>query len=152
MKSSVRPASGAPRAIVSSTRVVVVPTASTRCAASMRSPRVGCDGVALAVDRVLLERRLVHGAERVEADVQRDALDVERCEQLRREVQAGGRRGGGAGVARVDGLVALGIGERRGDVRRQRRLAVRLAVEAEPPASLAEVLDQLDGAVARARA
>ena len=78
---------------------------------------------------VLLERRLGHGPERVEADVQRHALDVELREQLGREVQAGGRRGRGAGVARVDRLVARGVGERRGDVRRQRRLAVRLAVE-----------------------
>ena len=54
--------------------------------------------------------------------------------------------------SRVDGLVALGIRERRGDVRRQRRVAVRLAVEAQAPASLAEMLEQLDGAVARARA
>ena len=40
--------------------------------------------------------------------------------------------------------------ERLGDVRRQRRLARRLAVEADVPASLAEVLDELDRAVALA--
>ena len=89
-----------------------------------------------------------HGPERVEADVERHALDVEAGEELRREVESRGRRRGGAGVARVDGLVARGIGERLGDVRRQRRLAVRLAVEAEPPAACAEMLEQLDRAVA----
>ena len=56
-----------------------------------------------------------------------DPLDVEASEQLRREVEARGRRGGRAGLARVDGLVALGVVERLVDVRRQRRLAVRLA-------------------------
>ena len=78
MKSSVRPASGAPRASVSSTRTVVVPTASTRGAARIRSHAASGDLVALAVQPVLVE--VVHGerAERVEADVQRHPLDVER--------------------------------------------------------------------------
>jgi len=71
---------------------------------------------------VLLEAFLGHGPERVEADVERHARDVEASKQLGREVQAGGRRGGGAGVPRVDGLVARGIGEGLGDVGRQRCL------------------------------
>ena len=41
-----------------------------------------------------------------------------------REVQPGGRRRGRALQAGVDGLVALGVGERRPDVGRQGRLAV----------------------------
>ena len=41
MKSSVRPESGAPRASVSSVRVVVVPMASTRSACSMRRQASG---------------------------------------------------------------------------------------------------------------
>ena len=40
-KSVVRPASGPPRASVSSTRTVVVPTASTRSAARIRSQASG---------------------------------------------------------------------------------------------------------------
>ena len=47
---------------------------------------------------------------------------------------------------RVDRLVALRVGERLGDVRRQRRLARGLALQAQPPAPLAQVLDQLDRA------
>ena len=96
------------------------------------------------MDDVLFEPLLGHGPERVESDVERDALDVEAREQLRREMEPCGRRRGGAGVARIDRLVARGIGERLGDVRRQRRLAVRLAVQPQPPAALAEMLDQLD--------
>ena len=56
------------------------------------------------------------------------------------------------GVPRVDGLVALRVGERLGDVRRQRRLARRLAVEPHAPAALAEMLEQLDRPVAPAGA
>jgi hypothetical protein len=63
-------------------------------------------------------------------------------------MQARRRRGGRAGLACVDGLVAGGIAERLGDVRRQRSLARRLAVETEALAALAEVLEQLDGPVA----
>ena len=51
----------------------------------------------------------------------------------------------------VDGLVALGVVERLRDVRRQRRLAGRLAVEADEPAPAPEVLDELDGARAASR-
>ena len=43
------------------------------------------------------------------------------AEQLGREVEAGGRRGRGARLVRVDGLVARRVGERLGDVGRQRR-------------------------------
>ena len=77
--------------------------------------------------------------------MKRDALDVELRQELRREVEAGGRRRRRARIARVDGLVALRLGERLGDVRGKRHLAVRLGVQAEPPAAVAQRLEQLDG-------
>src|SRR5215211_2771062 len=89
-----------------------------------------------------------HGPERVEPDVERDALDVQPAEQLGREVEARRRSGGRAGLVGVDGLVALRVDERLRDVRRQRRLPAGLAVEPDEPAARAEVLDELDGAVA----
>ena len=63
-------------------------------------------------------------------------------------MQAGGGRRGRSGLPCVDRLVALGRVERLRDVRGQRRLARRLAVEPQPPASLAEVLEQLDRPIA----
>ena len=90
-------------------RTVVVPTASTRLRCADSLPRRRRDLVALAVHRMLLERVLGDRSERVEADVEGHALDVEQPEQLGREVQAGRRCGGGAGVARIDRLVARGI-------------------------------------------
>ena len=54
----------------------------------------------------------------------RDAGRQQRLVERRREVQAGGRRRGRAALPCVDGLIALGIVERRLDVGRQRRLAV----------------------------
>ena len=74
---------------------------------------------------------IVHGhrAERVQSDVESHPLDVQAGEQFRREVEAGRRCGGRALVLRVDRLVALGIGERLGDVRRQGRLSGGLALE-----------------------
>ena len=83
MKSSVRPASGAARASVSSTRTVVVPTARTSGAARIRSHAASVDLVPLAVDAVLLDDVLLQRPERVETDVQRHALDVEPREHLR---------------------------------------------------------------------
>ena len=77
------------------------------------------------LDDLLLQR-----PERVEPDVERHALDVELREELRREVQPGGRRGGRAALARIDRLVALRVAERLGDVRRQRHVTVRLALRA----------------------
>ena len=71
-------------------------------------PGVGRDLVALAVQHVLLDRLRRQGPERVEADVQRHALDVERREQLVGEMEPCRRRRGGALASRVDGLVALG--------------------------------------------
>ena len=76
--------------------------------------------------------------------MERDALDVEPREQLRREVEPGRRRGRGAGVGGVDRLIAPRLRQRLVDVRRQRRLAVGLAVEPDAPAPLAERLEQLD--------
>src|SRR2546423_89916 len=114
-------------------------------------PRFRRDLVALAVDHVFLDALLIHGPERVEADVQRHALDVECGEQLRREMQPGRGRGRRARFVRIDRLVALGLLEPLRDVRRQRRLPLRLAVEPEPPAPFAEVLEELHRAVAPAR-
>jgi hypothetical protein len=100
------------------------------------------------VDAVLGERRLGDGAKRVEPDVQRHALHVQLREQAGREVEPGGGRRRGAGLVRIDRLVALRVGERLRDVRRQRRLAVRLRVEQpDAPPPLAEVLEHLHGPV-----
>ncbi len=151
MKSSVRPASGAPAAIVSRTRTEVVPTARIVRGRFDPLPGVRRDRVALAVDRVLLDALALQRAERVQPDVQGHALDVQPCEQLRREVESSRRRRGGALFARIDGLVALGIVERACDVRRQRYAARRLAVQPHPPSAFAEVLDQLDLPVAPTR-
>jgi hypothetical protein len=79
------------------------------------------------VDLVLVEVVDRHGPEGVEADVERDALDVQLGQELRSEMEAGSRRRGRAFALRVDRLVALGIIERLGDVRRKRRLAGRIA-------------------------
>ena len=68
----------------------------------MRSHVSRLDRVALAVQPMLLDPLRLQRPERVEADMQRDALDVEPVEQLRREVQPGRRRGGGAALACVD--------------------------------------------------
>ena len=96
---------------------------------------------------VLLERLGAQWTEGVEADVQCDALCLEAGQQLRGEVKARRRRRGRAGLVGVDRLVARRVGERLGDVRRQRRLPRRLAFEAHEPATLAEVRDELDRAV-----
>ena len=117
----------------------------------MRSQASADTLVTLAVQRVLGEIVHRHGAERVETDVERHALDVESLEQLLREVQAGGGRGRRPGLARVHRLVAAGILERLSDVRRQRRLAGGLAVQSQPPAPFAEMLEQLHRAVAATR-
>ena len=82
--------------------------------------------------------------------MERHALDIQPLQQLRREVETGRRRGRRALLPRVDGLVALRVGERLGDVGRQRSLPRRFAVQAQPPPTLTEVLEQLDRAVARA--
>ena len=73
-------------------------------------------------------------------------------EKLRREVEAGRGRGGRAFLLGEDGLVALGVGERLHDVRRQRRLAGGRALEPDEPAALPPVLDELDLAEAHPRA
>ena len=125
---------------------MVVPTASTCGAAWIRAQACSAHLVALAVELVLRQICNCHRPEGVEADVQGDSLEVEALEQLRREVQAGGRRRSRALVSRVDGLVALRILQRLGNVRRQRRLARRLALQPQPPAALAQRLEQLDRA------
>src|SRR2546423_13068660 len=92
------------------------------------------------------------GTKGVETDVQRHTFDGEATQHVIREVQPGGRSCGRPRFMGVHRLVALGIGERLGDVRRQRRLAGRLAVEAEAPPPIADVLQQLDRPVLRTRA
>ena len=72
------------------------------------------DDVALGVHRVLVEVVDGDGLEGAEADVQGDAGDVapahgEAPEEGVGEVQARGGRGDRAVVARVDGLVAVGV-------------------------------------------
>ena len=104
------------------------------------------------MELVLLERLGRERAERVEADVQRHALGLEQAEQLGREVEAGRGGGRGARLVRVDGLVAARVGERLGDVGRQRRRSRRVAVQPQAPAPLAERLEQLDRPQALARA
>ena len=147
MKRSVRPSRGAPRASVSRTRTVVVPTARTRSAAFDSRPRFRRHRVALAVERMVLDVLDRERAERVEADVQRHPLDVERSKQLGREVEARRGRCRRALRRRVDRLIALRIRERLVNVGRQRRLTRRVAVEPKPPTPLAEMLEQLDRAV-----
>jgi hypothetical protein len=93
-----------------------------------------------------------HGPERIEADVERDPLGDETTEYLLREVQTCRRRRGRPGFAGVNSLVAGRIGQGLGDVGRQRRVSVGIPVEAQAPASFAEVLEQLDRAVAFSRA
>jgi len=72
---------------------------------------------------VLFEHLDGHRPKRVEADVERHPLHVQPFEQLGGEVETGGRSCGGAFLLGVDGLVALWLGERLGDVRRQGHLA-----------------------------
>ena len=84
-------------------------------------------GVGLAVQRVVGEIVHGHGPERVEADAERH-LDhlvaaAQPLQQGRREVQACGGSGGRPRVAGIHGLVALRVGERRSDVRRERHLS-----------------------------
>ena len=121
-----------------------MPTATTRSAASIRAQAGLLDAVALAVDRVLLDGLGRERPERVEADVQRDRLVVEAREELGCEVEPRGGRRGGAGIARVDRLVALRVGRRLVHVRRQRQVPVGLAGELHDPPPRAERLDELD--------
>src|SRR6266851_5772389 len=114
-------------------------------------PGSGGHRIPLAVDRVLLEPLGRDGPKRVEADVQRHALDLELREELRREVESRRRRSRRPGLLGVDRLVAIRIVERSGDVRRQRCRAVGLTGEPQPPASLPEMLEQLDRSVPAAR-
>src|SRR5439155_12463815 len=111
------------------------------------SPGGTAHAIALAVDPVILEGLGLQGPEGVEADVQGDAFQVEPAEDVGSEVQAGGGRRRRTLLARVHRLVALRIGERLDDVRRERRDTCGLALDAHAPAALAEMLEQLDRAV-----
>ena len=119
-------------------RVVVVPTATMRrpCAwARLMASAVGCaERVGLGVEADVARVFDAHGLEGAEADVQRDARDLDAAlfelgEDFRGEVQAGGGRGGGASFTGVDSLVALAVFRRVGlglvavDVGRQRQVA-----------------------------
>ena len=114
----------------------------------IRSQASRLDLVALTVQLMLVEVLDGNGTERVESDVQSHTFDIQAGEHLLGEVQTCRRRGCRARLARVHGLVTRRVGERLGDVRRQRRLSGRLAVQAKPPPSFAEVLEQLDRPVA----
>ena len=83
--------------------------------------------------------------------MQRDPLHVQPREEAGREVQPGRRGRRGAPLPRIDGLIALGILQRLRDVRRQRDQPGRLAVETHEPATLAEMLEELDDAAATTR-
>ena len=77
MNSLVLPTSSPVRTTVSSTRTVVVPTASTLRAAAIRPHSAVVDRVPLAVDLVLLDDGLGERSERVETDVQRHASGLQ---------------------------------------------------------------------------
>jgi hypothetical protein len=126
-KSSVVPACATTRpcasAQLSSTRAVVVPTATTR---DPRAARVADRRrrrlrqlIALRVQAAGAQRRVAERRERAAPHVQHhlgalDAARRERCEQCVGEVQARGRRGHRARCAREHRLVALRIlGARR---------------------------------------
>lgn len=95
---------------------MVVPTAMRRVPGGGRAWRRGWRGhlVDFAVDGVGLDGVGRDGFEGAEADMEGDvggahAGGLERGQQLRREMQTGGRRGGGdlPGAVGVDGLVAF---------------------------------------------
>ena len=83
-----------------------------------------------SVGVVGLDRQESAGPDMQRHEVPLDAARVERGEQLRREMQAGGRRGDRAFLPRVDrlvvGAVARVVGPLRGDVGRQRHVADRV--------------------------
>ena len=83
--------------------------------------------VGLGVDGVLVQLVDGHRPEGVQADAQRHRDDLVAAAELGPqsvvEVQAGGRRGGRAGVAGVHGLVAAGVVGLAVDVGRKRHLA-----------------------------
>ena len=109
---------------------------SAAAVAAGRGVRLGGelgDRVALLVHHVLRGVLHLYGLERPRADVQYHfgaihAALGDRGEQLGGEVQSGRRCGDGAGLARVDRLVALDVGcfVHARDVRRQRDVAVCL--------------------------
>ncbi len=103
---------------------------------------------------MVVEILVAHRLKGAGADVQRDvreahAARIERGQHRVVEVQAGGRRGDRAGLARVDRLVALAVA-RLGvapDIRRQRHVAVALE-QLEPGIAVLPQYEQI--AIARA--
>ena len=91
MKSSVRPASGPPAGDRLEHAHRRRADGEHALRARIRCQAAGSTAVPLAVDVVLLDDLRLQRPERVEPDVQGDALDVEAREELRREVQAGRR-------------------------------------------------------------
>ena len=128
MKSSVRPLSGAPRASVSST--------ARRRRADGEHAIGGLDPLATPPACDLRSARRASRAPRAESSFTGRNVSSPTWSVMRSvsraassscgEVEARSRSGGRARLARVDGLVAVGVVERRRDVRRQRR--------ARPPA------------------
>jgi hypothetical protein len=129
---------------------VVVPTRGA--APAIRPPRRLIDLMPLAVEDVLLQERAGDRSKRVETHVQRHADEVEVVERAGREVESRSRSSSRSRLSRVDGLVTLGISKRLVNVGRERRIAVRLAIEVDEPASVAERLEELHRADAFSRA
>ena len=99
---------------------------------------LGRDPVPLAVHPVRGQIVALHRRKRAGAHVQRhpgdgDTRRAQRREHRLVEVQSGGRRGDGAGMAGIDSLVARLVGGVRSapDVRRQRDLAVAIEILGE---------------------
>jgi hypothetical protein len=108
--------------------------------------------IALPVQRVVFQTVGSHRSKRVEADVQRHPHVVESAQKLGREVEPRGRRRRRACVARVHGLIPLGILQRLVDVWRQWHLTRGLPLQAQQPPAVSEGLDQLDRPESLARA
>ena len=107
-------------------------------------PCVGLDAITLAVDRVILEPCFYDRTKCVQANVKGHAHMLEPTKEVVREMKSRRRRGRRPGLSRVHGLVSARVAERLVDVRGQRSLAGRLPLEPNDPASVPEVLDELD--------
>ena len=151
-KSSVRPLSRPVRATVSSTRTVVVPTARTRSAAAIRAHSPSETSYRSPCSRCSSSESLATGRKVSSPTWSVTLASSSGREELGGEVKPGRGRGSRAGHPRVDGLVALRIGERLVDVRRKRRLPGRVAVQPDQPSALPARLEELDRPEALARA
>ena len=97
-------------------RTAVVPTATIRLACIHGLDRLRRDDERFFVQVDVFQRFRAERLECAEPDVQRDVRDggsrgSAGFEDFGREMQAGGGRGGGSGLAGEDGLVAFAVGE-----------------------------------------